>query len=71
MMECRFKRFANVLFMKQSKIKNKMEQQNKRLQAKLKLFFDVESPYTKEHSLYLTNEIITIISDIGCKVVKK
>ena len=48
-----------------------MEQQNKKLQAELKRFFEVESPYTKEHSLYLTNEIITIISDIGCKVVKK
>jgi hypothetical protein len=48
-----------------------MEQQNKKLQANLKRFFDVESPYTKDHSLYLANEIITIISDIGCKVVKK
>jgi hypothetical protein len=48
-----------------------MEQQNKKLQAELIRFFDVESPYTKEHSLYLTNEIITIISEIGCKVVKK
>ena len=48
-----------------------MEQQNKKLQAELKRFFDVESPYTKEHSLYLTNEIISIISEIGCKVVKK
>jgi len=52
-------------------MENKMEQQNKKLKAKLKLFFDVESPYTKEHSQYLTNEIITIISDIGCKVVNK
>ena len=48
-----------------------MEQQNKKLRAKLKRFFDVECPYTKENSQYLTNEIITIISDIGCKVVKK
>ena len=48
-----------------------MKKEDKRLQAELKRFFDVESPYTKEHSQYLTNEIITIISDIGCKVVNK
>ena len=44
-----------------------MEKLESRLQFELVKFFNVESPYTKEHSLYLANEVIIILKNIGLK----
>ena len=44
-----------------------MEKIESRLQFELVKFFNVESPYTKEHSLYLANEVIIILKNIGLK----
>ena len=44
-----------------------MEKLESRLQAELVNFFNMENPYTKEHSLYLANEVIIILKNIGLK----
>lgn len=48
-----------------------MENAEKRLHFELIKFFNIESPYTKENSLYLADEIMDRISDAKLKILKK
>ena len=48
-----------------------MEKEDKRLRTELINYFNIESPYTKENSRYLADEILERISKIGYKLVKK